>query len=426
MSSLHATAVEGLPEIVSGDDLAAEIVAAHGDLQPGDIVVISSKVVAKAEGRVVTGRSRNEVIDSETVRVVAERGDLKIVETRHGLVLAAAGVDASNTEPDSLVLLPLEPDHSARSLRAALHEAVDGPVAVIITDTAGRAWRLGQTDIAIGVAGLMPMLDLRGSHDTHGNTLTATMPAVADEIAAACELVMGKAAGTPVAVVRGLGHLVQSDDGPGASALVRTSDDDLFPIGSYDLVRSRQTVRAFRDQPVPRAVIESAVSNALTAPSPHHTTPWRFVVVSDRTRAAFLDAMANQWRADLRADGVDAAVIEERVGRGDLLRRAPSLVVPCLVDDGAHVYGDSRRATAERSMFLLAMGAGIENFLITLATYGLGTAWISSTLFCPDVARSELELPESWQPMGAVAIGYPALRPRPRPPRDVGACIVDA
>ncbi len=426
MGSLHVTAIEGLPEIVPGHDLASEIVAAHRDLQAGDIVVISSKVVAKAEGRVVTGRSRNEVIDSETVRVVAERGDLKIVETRHGLVLAAAGVDASNIRPDSLVLLPLEPDDSARSLRAALHETVDGPVAVVVTDTAGRAWRLGQTDIAIGVAGLMPLLDLRGSHDTYGNALTATMPAVADEIAAACELVMGKAAGTPVAVVRGLGHLVQSVDGPGASALVRTRDDDLFPIGSFDVVRSRRTVRAFSDRPVPRAVIESAVTDALTAPAPHHTTPWRFVVVSDGTRDAFLDAMADQWRADLRADGVEADVIEERVGRGDHLRRAPVLVVPCLVDDGAHVYPDSRRATAERSMFLLAMGAGIENFLISLATQGLGSAWISSTLFCPDVARSKLALPDDWQPMGAIAIGYQAAAGRPRTTKDFSEYIVDA
>jgi coenzyme F420-0:L-glutamate ligase/coenzyme F420-1:gamma-L-glutamate ligase len=423
---LHAVAVEGLPEILPGHDLAAEIVAAHGDLLPGDVVVVSSKVVAKAEGRVVRGRSREQAVDDESVRVVAERGDLKIVETRHGLVLAAAGVDASNTEHGSLVLLPLDPDRSARSLRAALQDTVDGPIAVVITDTAGRPWRLGQTDIAIGAAGLMPLLDLRGTHDTHDNALTATMPAVADEIAGACELVMGKTSGTPAAVVRGLQHLVQQADGPGASSLVRGPDDDLFPVGSFDVVRSRRTVRTFSDRDVPRAVVESAVGDALTAPAPHHTTPWRFVIVSDSTRERFLDAMADRWRADLRADGLDSGAIDEHVGRGDLLRRAPSLVVPCLVSDGAHGYPDDRRATAEQSMFQLAMGAGIENFLISLAVHGVGSAWVSSTLFCPEVARDHLALPDDWQPMGCVAIGYPASPAGRRTPRDVGAYILDA
>ena len=425
MRRFDVVAVEGLPEITRGHDLATAIVTAHPRLHAGDIVVISSKVVAKAEGRVVSGQPRDQIIESETVRAVAHRGDLKIVETRHGLVLAAAGVDASNTEPGSLVLLPLDPDRSARSLRAALQELVGVTIAVVVTDTAGRPWRLGQTDIAIGGAGLNPLLDLRGSRDAYGNVLEATMPAIADELAAAAELVMGKAAGTPVAVVRGLGHLVQDMDGPGAAALVRGRDDDLFPLGSLDVVRSRRTVRTFGDEPVPRAVIESAVGDALTAPAPHHATPWRFVIVSDRTRGALLDAMAEQWRSDLRDDGLDADSIEERVQRGDSLRRAPSLVVPCLVDDAAHDYLDGRRADAERAMFLLAMGAGIENFLISLATHGVGSAWISSTLFCPDVTRAALDIPDGWQPMGAIAIGFPATGPRRRRPLEVREYIVD-
>ncbi|MEO8106558.1 MAG: coenzyme F420-0:L-glutamate ligase [Actinomycetes bacterium] len=425
MRRFDVVAVEGMPEIVAGHDLASAIVVAHPEVQGGDVVVISSKAVAKAEGRVVSSQSRHQIIDDETVRVVAERGDLKIVETRHGLVLATAGVDASNTEPGSLVLLPLDPDRSARALRAAIQGIVGGTIAVVVTDTAGRPWRIGQTDIAIGAAGLIPLLDLRGTQDTHGNVLEVTMPAVADEIAAACELVMGKAAGAPVAVVRGLGHLVQDPDGPGAAALVRGRDDDLFPLGSFDVIRARRTVRAFSDEPVPRAVIEAGVSDALTAPAPHHTTPWRFVVVSDRKREALLDAMAEQWRTDLRGDGLDEHAIRQRTDRGDSLRHAPSLVVPCLVDDGAHEYPDARRAKAERAMFLLAMGAGIENFLISLAAHGVGSAWISSTLFCPDVARTELGLPDDWQPMGAIALGFAANAPPQRRSLDVSEYIVD-
>jgi coenzyme F420-0:L-glutamate ligase/coenzyme F420-1:gamma-L-glutamate ligase len=135
--------------------------------------------------------------------------------------------------------------------------------------------------------------------------------------------------------------------------------------------------------------------------------------------------MAAQWREDLRSDGVDEASIERRIARGDLLRTAPSLVVPCLVDDDAHAYSDDRRATAERAMFLLAMGAGIENLLVSLAARGVGSAWVSSTLFCPDVARAALDLPTDWQPMGAIAVGYAAAAPTPRGPRDAGGFVVE-
>ncbi len=317
MASFHVVALQGLPEITAGHDLAASIVSAYPGLQDGDIVVVSSKAVSKAEGRVVKGVTREEAVAAETVRLVAERDGLMIVETRQGLVLAAAGVDASNVEAGSLVLLPEDPDASARALRASLQVAVGCTVGVIVTDTAGRPWRLGQTDIAIGAAGVTPLQDLRGTPDMHGRMLEVTVPAVADEIAAAAELVMGKAAGTPVAVVRGLGHLVQEADGPGAGAIVRPRADDLFPLGSLDVVRSRRTVRSFVDAPVPQEAIISAIADAITAPAPHHTTPWRFVLVSDERRARLLDAMADQWRADLRADGVDESAIDtpHRQGR---------------------------------------------------------------------------------------------------------------
>lgn len=425
MGSFHVVALEGLPEIGPGHDLAASIVSSYSGLTDGDIVVVSSKVVSKSEGRVVNGLTRDDVVTRESVRTVAQRGDLRIVETRHGLVLAAAGVDASNVDDGALVLLPEDPDASARALRASLQEALGCTIGVIVTDTVGRPWRLGQTDITIGAAGVTPVHDLRGTRDRHGRVLDVTMPAVADEIASAAELTMGKAAGTPVAVVRGLGHLVQDSDGPGARAMVRPPDEDLFPLGTYEVLLSRRTVRAFSDKPVARAVVDAAVADAVTAPAPHHTTPWRFVVVSDARRGALLDAMGEQWRADLRGDGLDDAAIERRVARGFLLRDAPSLVVPCLVSDGAHDYSDARRSTAEREMFMLAMGAGIENFLVSLATHGVGSAWVSSTLFCPDVARDVLELPADWDPMGAVAIGYPVAPPAPRVPRDPGDFVVE-
>src|ERR1700737_3133859 len=203
MSQLTVTGVAGLPEIAAGADLARLISDGAPDLRDGDIVVVTSKIVSKAEGRVIR-EDRERAIDGESVRVVARRGQTRIAETRHGLVLAAAGVDSSNTAPGTVVLLPEDPDGSARRLRKALGERRRVSIGVVITDTMGRPGRTGQTDAAIGAAGLVPLRDHRGQADTFGNTLDVTVAAVADEIAAATDLVKGKTTQGPVAIGRGL------------------------------------------------------------------------------------------------------------------------------------------------------------------------------------------------------------------------------
>ncbi|MEU3305592.1 coenzyme F420-0:L-glutamate ligase [Nocardiopsis sp. NPDC055551] len=418
----------GIPEVRRGDDLAALIVdavAASGDpLVDGDMLVVTSKVVSKAEGRAVR-MDREEAIDAETERVVARMGRTRIVQTRQGLVMAAAGVDASNVEPGTVLLLPEDSDVSARALRAEITERLGVRVAVVISDTFGRPWREGQTDVAIGVAGLRAAQDLRGTVDTHGNLMDATINAVADEIAGAGELVKGKTSAIPVAIVSGLGDLVDEEDGPGAAELIRPADADMFRYGSRDVVPARRTVRSFTDRPVDPALVRRAVATAVTAPAPHHTTPWRFVMVeSAHTRKRLLDEMLRAWVTDLRGDGFTEEQITRRTRRGDVLRRAPYLVVPFLVADGAHPYPDERRADAERSMFHVAMGAGVQNLLVGLAMEGLGSAWISSTMFCADVVREVLEVPDDWRPMGSVAVGYAAEPPKDRPPRDPDDFVV--
>lgn len=237
---LRVWAPDGLPEVRPGDDLArlvGDVLAAAGGLADGDVVAVTSKVVSKAEGRVLAADDREAAITDQTVRVVATRvrpGEppLRIVENPQGLVMAAAGVDASNTPDGTVLLLPADPDASARALRADLAARFGVLLAVVLTDTAGRAWREGLVDIAIGAAGLQVLDDLRGSVDAHGRALTVTVTAVADEVAAATELVRGKSAGRPVAVVRGLGRYVTEDDGPGARALVRPPEADLFREGT--------------------------------------------------------------------------------------------------------------------------------------------------------------------------------------------------
>jgi coenzyme F420-0:L-glutamate ligase/coenzyme F420-1:gamma-L-glutamate ligase len=273
--------------------------------------------------------------------------------------------------------------------------------------------------VAIGVAGVTPLADFRGGADTHGNPLNATVTALVDEIAAAAELVKGKLDGVPVAVVRGLAHLVTEEDGPGIRPLVRPADEDMFRFGSRDVVFARRTIREFSDLPVDPAAVRRAVAAGIAAPAPHHTTPWRFVLVeSAATRTRLLDAMREAWIADLRGDGFTEESIAKRVRRGDVLRAAPYLVVPCLVMAGSHTYRDDRRNAAEREMFVVATGAGVENFLVQLAVEGLGSAWVSSTMFCRPVVREVLDLPAEWDPMGCVAIGHAAAPPRDRAPRD--------
>jgi coenzyme F420-0:L-glutamate ligase / coenzyme F420-1:gamma-L-glutamate ligase len=246
-AALTIVAVDGVPEVRPGDDLVALLARSLAGLAwpdgsvgvtDGDIVAVTSKVVSKAEGRVVRADDREDAITAETVRLVAsvtrEGRTTRIVENRQGLIMAAAGVDASNTEHGTVLLLPEDPDDSARSLLAGLRERLGARVGVVVTDTVGRPWRTGMVELAIGAAGLQVVDDLRGHTDSHGRALEITLAAVADEIACAVELVTGKTSGRPVAVVRGLAHLLTSDDGPGARTMHRSSQEDLFSLGTAE------------------------------------------------------------------------------------------------------------------------------------------------------------------------------------------------
>ncbi|MFF2486508.1 coenzyme F420-0:L-glutamate ligase [Microbacterium sp. NPDC058062] len=237
-TALTVWPLEGIPEIEAGTDLVEVIARAAGDeLADGDILVVTSKIVSKAEGRFVVADDREDAITSETVRVVASRttpngSTTRIVENRLGMVSAAAGVDASNTPEGTVLLLPVDPDASARAIAAGLRERLGTQVGVIVSDTLGRAWREGQTDHAIGAGGVHVFEDLRGGTDAEGRPLVVTMPCVGDELAAAADLVKGKATRRPVAVVRGRADLVGPLDLPGARSIVRPLEKDMFRLGA--------------------------------------------------------------------------------------------------------------------------------------------------------------------------------------------------
>jgi len=307
---IEVTALAGIPEIRSGDDLASVIAPAYRALGPldGDILVVTSKIVSKAEGRAVRADDREAAIDAETVREVAvvehAGGRTRIVENRQGLVLAAAGVDASNVDDGWVLLLPEDPDASARRLCAALRDALDVRVGVVVSDTLGRAWRVGQVDQAIGAAGVRVADDLRGSADARGRVLEATIAALADEIASAADLVKGKASGMPVAVVRGLGHLVADLDVPGARSLQRPAREDLFRLGAAEAWREGY---------------EAALA-AMGDRGPTGEAEWVVVVpvkpaAIGKSRLAAADADRESLARAIALDSIAAAAASDRVAR---------------------------------------------------------------------------------------------------------------
>jgi coenzyme F420-0:L-glutamate ligase / coenzyme F420-1:gamma-L-glutamate ligase len=289
----------GIGEVDPQTDLAAVLAAAvaqdqAGPLADGDILVVTSKIVSKAENRTAPAAEREQVITAESVQTVARRASTRIVRTRTGLVLAAAGVDNSNVAAGTVLRLPEDPDASAVRLRDALQRRTGVRVGVVVSDTAGRAWRVGQTDQAIGAAGVRPIEAYAGRTDAYGNQLAVTAMALVDELAAAADLAKGKLAGRPLAVIRGLGHLVE-DTAVGAGALVRPARDDMFPYGSREAVLAAALASAGRLDAYERVV-------ALDGP--------------DRVREVLAvvgaeGAAATLLRAMLEADPLAAPVLSE-------------------------------------------------------------------------------------------------------------------
>ena len=383
--------LEGLPEVEPGDDLAAllEPSLAANAASDGDVVVITQKIVSKAEGRMVPGEDRAAWVERESVDVVARRGDLLITRTRHGFVCANAGVDASNVQEGFLTLLPEDPDGSAERLQKELSARLGlSRLGIVITDTFGRPWREGVVDVAIGCAGLPALVDLRGTLDDRGKQLETTLVALADAVAAASGLVMTKAARIPAALVRGLdGSTGDAPPGP-ASALVRRPEDDLFRESALVAVSAAQPSDLFGPGDISREIVENAVSAACAV---FPAGDWSIVAVDSGTARHRL----------LVATEADHPI-----------RSAPTLLVVCA------------RISPRRSeeAILLSAGAAIRGLGVALHAQGVAWSWDPDRRFDADATRASLALGEGWRPLGIVAAGRiaegGASRPRPPDPTD--------
>ena len=365
--ALEVIGLEGIPEVVPDDDLVEIVtpVLLGAGARDGDVVVITSKIVSKAEGRLVPGDDRGAAVEAETARVVARRGDLVIAETRHGFVCANAGVDASNLDMDTLALLPLDPDATAERIRHGLQETLGARLGVVITDTFGRAWRTGVVNVAIGCAGVPATVDLRGRPDDRGRPLEATVVALADEIAAASGLVMGKDAGVPVALVRGVRRL-DGVDGPAAD-LIRPADEDLFRTSTHEAIRSLSTGAATRGSgPIGRELLIEAIG-ACAAPWPPGGPGRGCTVIEDRDEVA----------AMLRGVESDAG--------------ASTLIVPWL-----EALSDQTR----EPWWGFAAGAYVTALATALAGAGISVRWFDRG-GTPSVLRAE----DGRVPLGVLACG---------------------
>ena len=355
--------LEGIPEVAPGDDLATVLETALAPHRPrdGDVVAITQKVVSKAEGRIVPSADRATWVARESVAVVARRGELVITRTRHGLVCANAGIDASNVAPGFLTLLPEDPDASAEHVEKELMARFGlTRLGVVITDTFGRPWREGVVDVAIGCAGLPALIDLRGTTDDRGSILETTVVALADAVAAASGLVMTKTARVPAALVRGLDAAGGGAPSGTARELVRAPADDLFRESVPVAVAAMRPGRAFGDGTVARDLLEEAI---IAASSDTGASRCSFVA---------LDSAAARRRL--------LAVVDRPA---EVFRAAPVLVVPCVAAPGA-----SEEAT------LLTTGAAIRSLVIALRGLGLASSWEPGLALDPDL-----------RPIGIVAVG---------------------
>ena len=417
--------VTGLPDFRPGDDLAGALADAAPWLRDGDVVVVTSKAMSKVEGRLVpaptdpAGReaARQAAIDGETVRVVAARGRTKIVETRQGLVLAAAGVDASNVRAGELALLPVDPDASARALRDALHKSLGVEVAVVVSDTMGRPWRTGVVDVAIGAAGLRAVEDLRGATDTHGLRLEMTEVAVADELAAAAELAKGKLSGVPVAVVRGLSPV---DDPGGARVMLRSSAEDLFRLGTAAAIeQGRREALSDVDAPAPAAHADAVAALSAWDPPEPDQRSLAFALLS------YLHARPDATRRACRPGHLTAsALVLDATAEHVLLTLHPR--VGAWVSLGGHIEPEDETLVGAATREALEE-SGIEGLVVDPVPLVIGVHPVTCSLGIPtrhlDVeylavapagaqpVRSDESLDLRWFPVGELPDGIVADLP---------------
>ena len=439
--------LSGFPLVKPGDEVAEFIIQSIHEnsinLENGDIIVIAQSIISKSLGRIINlkdikpsknaidlynrmiSKSRNQGLPIKSPeliqailnesREVLETEHVMIVETNHGFICANAGIDKSNVEgEDNVSLLPIDADNEAETIRNTIRDVLKKKVAVIITDSFGRPFRLGSVGVAIGVAGISPLLDKRGSKDLFGNKLSSTIIGQIDNIAAAAQLIMGEAdEGLPVVIIKG--YQFDLTENVSIKSILRQKGLDLFRSNKGDdilkeIIRTRRSYKLnFSSKIVDKNIIKECIDTARWAPSAHNTQPWIYVIL-DKTelRRTVIEKMNEKLADDLIKDGKSDEFIRKKIlkTRRNFLN-APFLILLCLNEQELIGNLDPEHNKNEYIMGVQSVSASIMCFLLALESKGLSSCWYCAPLFTPNILVESLKLNECYKPMAFVTIGYP-------------------
>ena len=448
---INMIGIEDIPLIKTGDDLPLIILNAlkHKNLtlENGDILVIAQTIVSKSLGRIrnlvdikpsqraieiyekmvpLTRESGLPIKSPELIQAILEESKqvlkaehVMVVETHHGFVCANAGIDQSNVGgKDLIALLPLDSDKEAEKIRDSLQKLTGKKIAIIISDSFGRAFRIGAVGVALGVSGLNPILDKRGEKDLFGKELQSTIIGQIDNLASSAQLIMGEAdEGLPIVIIRGYNFNI--DDNASIKQILRKEELDLFRGGKdtksfEDLLRSRRSYKfEFSDRKVDKALIEESIELARWAPSAHNSQFWRYIIMEQgKSRENLIKKMNNKLRNDLLRDGKSEDFIRRKIEKTKTsFLGSPFLILLCLDTIELEKYSDSERERNEYLMGVQSVSASATYLILAFEIKGLASCWYCAPLFAKDIIKDELNLPNSFIPMAFFTVGYSTKDP---------------
>ena len=448
--------IEDIPLIETGDDLPSIIINAlkHNNLtlENGDILVIAQTIVSKSLGRIknlidikpsqeaieicekmapLTRKSGLPIKSPELIQAILDESKqvlkaehVMIVETHHGFVCANAGIDQSNVGgKDLITLLPLDPDKAAEKIRESLQNSTGKKIAIIISDSFGRTFRIGAVGVALGVSGLNPIIDKRGAKDLFGKELQSTIIGQIDNLASSAQLIMGEAdEGLPVVLIRG--YDFNFIDNASAKQILRKKELDLFreegvPKKFENILRSRRSYKfEFSDRKVNKALIKESIELARWAPSAHNGQLWRYIIMEQgNLRENLIEDMNNKLKNDLLVDGRSEDFIHKKIEKTKInFLSSPYLILLCLDTKELEKYSDSEREKNEYIMGVQSVSASATYLLLAFEIKRLAACWYCAPLFATDIIKNALNLPASYTPMAFFTVGY-STRESPKPNR---------
>jgi len=451
-NKIEIIGLQGIPLINPRDDIGEIILNSLEnnkiELKNGDILLIAQTIISKSIGRIknlkqvtpspealslykkITPKAIEKNIPVKTpehIQVILDESKeiikaehVLITETHHGFICANAGIDKSNIEgEDNISLLPENSDLEAKKIHNTIRKGTGKHIAIIITDSFGRPFRVGAIGVALGIYGVRPVIDKRGSFDLFGHELQSTIIGQVDNLAAAAQLVMGETnEGIPIALIRG--HDFEFSDDVSIKTILRDKDSDIFRnidlhLEFINLLKKRRSYKSeFNSRDVNKKIIEESIETARWAPSAHNSQTWRYIILEkNKTRNDLIEKMNEKLRNDLRKDKKNEAFIEKKIKKTrNQFLQSPYLILICIDTTDLEDYSDQERRENEFIMSVQSVSASITYFLLALESKGLAACWYCAPLFSKEIVKSELNLPKKYVPIAFITVGYPLKVPK--------------